>query len=155
MGFLASAVLPADAYLVRPHPCIIPLKLTRLATLRLPHRRLKRRLLLHPPSARLAVIKPPLHRRSRARNRDKRDIRCSRTNRWCLDLQGERGASRVSDGPLDECRAAPVCVFRVCCFAYLLCVSESEAEGCGGEGLCLLTGCGWISLYNLQYLSAP
>lgn len=62
-GFLASAVLPADAYKVRFH-CSNSLSLSQhsalstnphSAPLRLPHRRRQRRFLLHPAFTRLAL----------------------------------------------------------------------------------------------------
>ena len=99
MGFLASAVLPADAYLV----CSIQSytnpfeqrrrggeekkKLTNPAPLRLPDSSSKRVLRLHPAPARLALCEPTLHSRNGASHRFERLVRSPGADRGRVDLQ--------------------------------------------------------------------
>jgi hypothetical protein len=116
MGFLASAVLPADAYLVpAPDPSLRgPYKKTtnisQLAPLRLPHRRHQRRLRLHPPSPGLALLQPPLHSRHGASNSSERVLRRPGPNRRRVDLQSQRSEEGIPDRSLDKCRVTPVCL---------------------------------------------
>jgi hypothetical protein len=74
MGFLASAVLPPDAYLVSsPNRSSKPqgtaLTIAILAPLRLSDRCSQRCLRLYPTPSGLALIEPPLHSRRRSRHR--------------------------------------------------------------------------------------
>lgn len=139
MGFLASAVLPADAYLVvRKRNHLLESKEMKksnwhpLAPLRLPHRRRRRRLRLHPPAPGLALLEPPVHRGRRARHRSERLLRRARPDRRRVDLQGPRGQEGIPDGPLDERCAASVRECGLRRAEGLLCVAKSEGEGRGG-----------------------
>lgn len=150
MGFLASAVLPADAYLVRsPRPSIqpfnpiSPLTIVSLpsfiASLRLPNRRNKWFLRLHPAIAWVALIQHPLHSRNRPRNRAERLLRRPRPDRWSMDLQVGRGETRVSDGPLDECSPAAARYCGVFGAEGVLWVEESAVTVIGRGEVCLLS----------------
>lgn len=94
MGFLASAVLPASAYLVsrsiissvhqddERHQLI-----QTLEPLRMSHSRGQRCLCLHPTSTRLAILQYQFNSRCRARNRTQRIIWRTRSDCRRLDLQ--------------------------------------------------------------------
>ena len=94
MGFLASAVLPASAYLVG-HSIISSAyqvderhQLTQTSEpLRMSHSRSQRCLCLHPASTRLAILEHQLNSRRRARNRAQRIIWRTRSDCRRLDLQ--------------------------------------------------------------------
>lgn len=151
MGFLASAVLPADAYLVRsPRPSIQPfnhISLTnniffgpsRTASLRLSNRRNKWFFCLHPAIARVALIQHPLHSRNGPRNRAERLLRCPRPDCWSVDLQVERGKAWVSDGPLDECSPVAARYCRVFGAEGVLWVEESAVTVIRAGEVCLLS----------------
>lgn len=139
MGFLASAVLPPDAYLVSTNLGIIDIvilhtqmKKTHLltthqflpASIRVSHRRRKRLLCLHPPTPRLAFLEPAFDRGSRTRHRPERIRRRAGANRRCMDLQGQRGKKGVSDGSLDQCGFVTYGHGGLCVVADLLRVEE-------------------------------
>lgn len=111
MGFLASAVLPADAYLVSLQTTCFPslpphdvqkkrpknsqstlayiYSSQRLASLRLPHRRHQWLFRMHPAPTWLAIIKHPLNSGSRPRNCNERFVRRARPDRRRVDIQGQ------------------------------------------------------------------
>lgn len=139
MGFLASAVLPPDAYLVSPFPS--PPQLPQytkdmIAPLRLPHRGNQRRLRLHPAAARLAVGEPDVDGGHGAGDRAERVVRGAGADCRGVDLQERGEGARVSDGALDECGVVAVCLCRVCGAAVVLWVEESGGDW---EEVCLLT----------------
>lgn len=76
--------------------------------LRLPHRRRKRRIRLHPSTPGLAIRKPTVNSRSRARHRTQRILRRPRPNRRGVDLQEQRSEEGIPDRALDERGAAAI-----------------------------------------------
>ena len=89
IGFIASATLPADSYSVSPP---IPLSVSPAnssAPLWLSHHRSLWLLRLYSASSGLAVIEPTLHRCHRLSYCSQHLDGCSRTDRRCLDLQGQ------------------------------------------------------------------
>lgn len=95
-----------------------------LAPLRLPHRRHKRLLRLHPPALRLALLQPPLHSRHGACNSPERLLRRPRPNRRRVDLQSQRSEEGLPDGTLGQRGATPFCLRGVRHASMLLRVVE-------------------------------
>lgn len=127
MGFLASAVLPPDAYLVSTTDHIIPITNKRLikpASLRMSHRSSKWSLRLHPPTARLALIEPTLHSRSGPSHSTKCLIRGPRPNSRSMDLQEQRRREGIPDGALDQCSTFVVCGCWMCLVETVLRVEK-------------------------------
>lgn len=132
MGFLASAVLPASAYLVsgpiissthqsnENHRLILTPE-----PLWMPHSRSQWRLRLHPTPTRLVILQYQLNSRRRTRNRTQHLIRGPGPDRRCLDLQKRRSKDRISNRPLDKCGIASLCDSRLHSIEALLRVAQS------------------------------
>lgn len=132
MGFLASAVLPASAYLVSDpiissthesnenHRLILTPE-----PLWMPHSRSQWRLRLYPTPTRLVILQYQLNSRRRTRNRTQHLIRGPGPNRRCLDLQKRRSKDRISNRPLDKCSIASLCDSRLHSIEALLRVAQS------------------------------
>lgn len=132
MGFLASAVLPASAYLVSwpiiatAHQANQRYRLTQTPEpLWMPHSRGQWRLRLYPTPTRLAILQYQLNSRCRARNRTQHLIRCPRPDRRRLDLQKRRSKDRISNRPLDKRSIASLCDSRLHSIEALLRVAQS------------------------------
>lgn len=148
MGFLASAVLPADAYLVsiwrrrssrpaRRKPQAGPEILTASsAPIRLSYRGDQRRICLHPTPAGLALRQYPIHRGDGTRNRSECLLRSARPDRRRVDLQIQRGQERLSDRALDERGVASGGLCRVHRAAAVLWMEEQAH--CRRREVCVL-----------------
>lgn len=131
MGFLASAVLPASAYLVSC-PIIAGARqanqrhrlIKTPESLWMPHSRGQWRLRLYPTPTRLAILQYQLNSWRRTRNCTQHLIRCPRPDRRCLDLQKRRSKDRISNRPLDKCSIASLCGSRLHSIEALLRVAQ-------------------------------
>ena len=129
IGFLASAVLPPQAYSVRtrydPDPKQKFAELTgHLATVRMSHRGGMWRVLVHSSPAGLAVLQSAQHGCHRFGHRSQHLHGSSRADRWRVDLQGRRGHTGVSHWPLDQCRLIVLCRSGLRSHAFLLFLEE-------------------------------
>jgi hypothetical protein len=95
-----------------------------LSPLRLPDRRRLRRILQHPTSSRLPVLKSLQHCCHRTGYCTEHLVRCSWGDCWGLDLQSGWGEKGASDGRLDECGVVVLCSGGVCGFEAVLWVEE-------------------------------
>lgn len=90
MGFLASAVLPAEAYLVSIYRCYFrqstKANMKHVASLWLFNRRIQWGIRLYPPTSRLALFKYPFYSGSRASHRVEYLIWSTRSNCRSMDL---------------------------------------------------------------------
>lgn len=129
MGFLASAVLPAEDYLVSDplnYKLLLQPRLTLLisVSLRVSHRGSQRSLRLHSAAPRLAIFESAIHRGGGPSHRTERIIRRARSDRRCMDLQKRGGEEGLPNRPLDQRSTASLCNSWMCTITIILRVEK-------------------------------